>query len=326
MSKNTPQTKRVAILAYPQLCTFEFGCAIELFSLERLELPKCYDTDVVAIDNEPICATGGIIINTEHIFTALPDNDYFKDYDMIVIGGWSDINTQASEDLIASLKQFHNKGGTLVSFCAGAFVLAQTGLLNDKNATTHWMFADDFKKQFPRINFQDNVLFTQEDRIFSSAGSAAGLDLGLHIIRRDFGANISNKIAKRMVLSPQREGGQAQYATISSYPKKPNHLNKSMQWASNNLDKQISINEMAHRACLSRRSFDRHFRSKIGQSPKEWLIQQRLNLAREFLESSRIDIEQIALKSGFGTPMNLRHHFNQFLGITPKHYRNQFLK
>lgn len=326
MLKNQLKTQRVAILAYPKLCTFEFGCAVELFALERLELPKCYNTDVIAINNKPITALGGITINTDYVFKASPANDYFKQYDMIVIAGWSNSNTQAPTELLAALKHFYDTGGTLVSFCAGAFVLAQTGLLNNKIATTHWMYSDDFKQQFPNINFQENVLFTSEERLYTSAGSAAGLDLGLHLIREDFGASIANTIAKRMVISPQRAGGQAQYANNVAKPDKPDTLNKSMQWAIKHLDQQLSIDEMAQQACLSRRSFDRHFRSSLGQSPKEWLIQQRIHLARELLESSNMDIEQVSVKTGFGTSMNLRHHFNQSLGITPTHYRKQFLE
>ena len=318
--------KRVAILAYPNLSTFEFGCAIELFALERLELPKCYSTDVIATQAGPINAVGGFTINTDRVFSANPKNDFFKDYDKVIIAGWTDNQVQASDDLLAALCQFYDSGGTLVSICGGAFVLAQTGLLDNKTATTHWLFTEEFKRQFPQVKFQENVLYTKEDRLYTSAGSAAGLDLGLHLIRKDFGANISNKVAKRLVISPQREGGQAQYANLSSTPKNPNHLSKSIQWANDNLHKQITIDEMAQQAYLSRRSFDRHFRSNLGQSPKEWLTQQRINLAREFLESSQADMEQIAVKSGFGSSMNLRHHFSQVLGITPTHYRNQFLQ
>lgn len=326
MKVNKPKAKRVAILAYPNLTTFEFGCAIELFALERLEIIKCYSTDVIATQAGSINATGGFSINSDHVFTATPDNGFFQDYDMVVIAGWTGNKSQASSELLAALRHFYNNGGTLVSFCGGAFVLAQTGLLDDKTATTHWMFAEEFKQQFPKVQFQENVLYTEEVRLYTSAGSAAALDLGLHLIRKDFGATVANQIAKRLVISPQREGGQAQYATAISNPEKPNHLSKSMQWANDNLHNQITVDEMAQQACLSRRSFDRHFRSNLGQSPKEWLIQQRINLAREFLESSQADIELIAEKTGFGSSMNLRHHFSQLLGVTPTHYRNQFMQ
>ncbi len=326
MSQNKHQIKKVAILAYPELCTFEFGCAIEMFALERLEIPICFSTDVIATQAAPLKALGGFLIQTDQVFSATPNDDFFKHYDMVVIGGWTGNNVQASEDLLEALRHFYKSGGTLVAFCGGAFVLAQTGLLDDKTATTHWMYGEEFKRQFPQIQFQENVLYTEENRIYTSAGSAAALDLGLHLIRKYFGAAIANQIAKRLVISPQREGGQAQYASAISNPDKPNHLNKSIQWANDNIDKPISINDMAEKACLSRRSFDRHFRSSLGKSPKEWLIQQRINLAREFLESSHVDMEQIAMKTGFGSAMNLRHHFSQVLGVSPTHYRNQFIQ
>ena len=325
MKQKQVKTKRVAILAYPKLCTFEFGCAVELFSLERKELPECYSTDIIATENGPIKAVGGFELKTDQVFSTSPNNDFFKHYDMIVIAGWTSNHTQASDQLLAALRHFHSIGGTLVAFCGGAFVLAQTGLLNNKTATTHWMYTEEFKRQFPLIEFQENVLYTEEERLYTSAGSAAALDLGLHLIRKHFGASISNHIAKRLVISPQREGGQAQYAAAIPKPEKPKHLNKSIQWANENLDKNISIDEMAQQACLSRRSFDRHFRDSLGQSPKAWLTQQRINLAREFLENSQTDMEQIAMQTGFGSAMNLRHHFSQVLGVSPTHYRKQFL-
>lgn len=326
MISKTSNIKRVAILAYPELSTFEFACAVELFALERPEIPKCYDTDVIATEEGSLTAMGGFLITPDHVFSSTAKHDYFKNYDMVVIGGWTGNHIHASDDLLDALRKFHNSGGTLVGFCGGAFVLAQTGLLDSKTATTHWMFADNFKKQFPNIQFQENVLYTEEDRLYTSAGSAAALDLGLHLIRKDFGASISNQIAKRLVTSPQREGGQAQYATTNSHPDKPSPLNNSIRWANDNLHKQISIDEMAKLAYLSRRSFDRHFRNDFGKSPKEWLTQQRINLARELLESSTIDMEQIALKTGFGSAMNLRHHFRQVLKVSPTHYRNQFIQ
>ena len=321
----TNNSKRVAILAYPELCTFEFGCAVELFALPRPELQHRYDTDIIAIQAGAIKATGGFSVESDLVFKATKNNDYFNAYDRVVIAGWTGPDFKAPEDLLCSLRHFYNSGGSLVSFCGGAFVLADTGLLNGKNATTHWRYENQFKQQFPQIQFQENVLYTEEERLYTSAGSAAGLDLGLHLIRQDFGASTANEIAKRLVISPQREGGQAQYANKIATPQDTHHLSKSIQWAHDNLSANISIDEMATQACLSRRSFDRHFRNQLGQSPKEWLIQQRINLAREFLESSQATIEHIAEQTGFGSAMNLRHHFNHVLGISPTHYRNQYL-
>ena len=176
----------MAILAYPELCTFEFGCAIELFALERLEIPNCYATDVIATEAGSIQAVGGFMVNTDIVFSANTNHDFFADYDMVVIPGWTRDHSQVSDNLLNALIRFYAEGGTLVSFCGGAFVLAQTGLLNDKTATTHWMYADEFTQQFPRVKFQENVLYTEEERIYTSAGSAAALDLGLHLYRKTF--------------------------------------------------------------------------------------------------------------------------------------------
>lgn len=229
-----------------------------------------------------------------------------------------------SHILLSAIKHFYKKGGRLVSFCSGAFALAATGLLDNQIATTHWRYEEQFKQKFPLVHFQGNVLYTENDNIYTSAGSASALDLGIHIIRQDYGARVANEIAKRLVISPQREGGQAQYANKKE-PQEANHLSKSIEWANKNLDKNINIDQMAEHAFLTRRSFDRHFRSTLGLSPKEWIIRQRISLAREYLESSKASIEEIAEKSGFGSAMNLRHHFSLVLGVSPSRYRRQFL-
>jgi len=329
MTQHTPpqhlqnsKPKRVAILVYPDLCTFEFGCAVELFALPRPNIHNWYQTDIIALQAESVNAVGGFQVNSN---ITLSQENGFKEYDMVVIAGWSGVDFHVPEILIHSLQAFHLNGGTLLSFCGGAFVLASTGLLNHKTATTHWHYQDQFIEMYPQIDFQKNVLYTEEERLYTSAGSASALDLGLHIIRKDYGASIANEVAKRLVISPQRAGGQAQYAQQTAL-EAPDLLSTSLQWAMDNLQNTISINQMAEKACLSRRSFDRHFRQVLNISPKEWLTRQRIDLAREYLESSKVSIDQIAEQSGFGTAMNLRHHFGQVLGVTPSHYRNQFLK
>lgn len=321
-SLKSARQKRVAILMYPNLCTFEFGCAVELFSLQRPDIPNWYKTDIVALQKQPVLATGGFRVSSDLVFSP---NTGFQNYDLVIIAGWSGIDIDVPENLVIALQEFHQAGGTLVSFCSGAFVIAATGLLDNKNATTHWRYQQQFQDKYPQINFQENVLYSEENRIYTSAGSASAFDLGLHIIRKNHGAAVANEIAKRLVISPQREGGQAQYANQIT-PEQPNHLNTSLQWAMGSLQSNISINQMAEKACLSRRSFDRHFRSSLGISPKEWLTRQRIGLAREYLENSQVNIDQVAEQSGFGSAMNLRHHFGQVLGVSPSHYRRQFLQ
>jgi len=310
----------VAILAYPDLCTFEFGCATELFALKRPDINNWYQTDIIGINDGPFQATGGIQLLTNN---SLEKNEDFKKYDWLIIPGWSGVNEKVPDRLIHALRDYYQHGGKIVSFCSGAFVLGATGLLDGRTATTHWAYEGAFREQFPRVKFQENVLYTEDERLYTSAGSAAALDLGLHVIRQDFGTSTANQVAKRLVISPHREGGQAQYA-VQKKPAGNQLLNESLQWASNNLHKNINVNQMADKACLTRRSFDRHFRATMGMSPKEWLIRQRINLAQDYLESTRVSMEQIADKSGFGSPMNLRHHFSKILGVSPSYYRRQF--
>lgn len=315
-------SKKVAILLSPPISTFEFACAVELFALPRPEYPTWYQSDVVSFEKEDHPATGNIVIKTNKV---LSHSDGFKSYDMVVIPAWSGLDTKPTLSLINNLVKFHQQGGTLVSFCSGSFAIAQTGLLDGLEATTHWNYADNFRKKFPKIIFKDNVLFTDNNRILTSAGSAAGLDLGMHIIKKDFGAAVANEVAKRLLISSQREGGQAQYAN-KTQTTHSNNLKQTLKWAQNNLHNNLTIDQMADQACYSRRTFDRHFQKSIGMSPKKWLIHQRITLARELLETSTHNMEQIAEASGFGSAMNLRHHFSQILGVSPSHYRNQFLK
>lgn len=314
--------KKIAILAYPKLCTFEFGCAVELFALPRPDIKNWYQCDIVALYDTPMQATGGLEVQTNNI---LSKKNGFLLYDRVIIPGWGDIEADVPDSLLTPLRQFYKQGGEIVSFCSGAFVIASTGLLNNQQATTHWRYKQLFQKKFPNINFKDNVLFAQADRIYTSAGSASALDLGLSLIREDFGASVANQVAKRLVISSQREGGQAQFSENTEIIE-TNLLNGSLEWAKKNCQSAISIEEMAERACMSRRSFDRHFRLNLGSSPKEWLIQQRVYLARQYLENSQAKMDQIAEQSGFGSAMNLRHHFAKILGVSPSHYRNQFLQ
>jgi len=243
---------------------------------------------------------------------------------MLVVAGWTDQQTKPSDELLSSLCNFYHNGGTLVSFCGGAFVLASTGLLDGKSATTHWLFIETLREQFPNIQFYENILYTKGDRIYTSAGSAAGIDLGLYLICKDFGAHVANKIAKRLVISAKREGGQAQYAKDSSIPNQPSNIDSSISWAKENLHSKITIDEMAKKAYLSRRSFDRYFQKNLQQSPKAWLIKQRINLARILLETTQHHIEKIAEDSGFGSSMSLRLHFRKNLSVSPSYYRKQF--
>ncbi len=316
---NTNKSKRVVILAYEQLCTFEFGCAVELFSLTTPEQNHWYSTQVVSIEAEPITASGGIRIQ------ACTDRSLIDQCDILIIPGWSKHQQKPPGWLLDSLIKVHQKGGRLISFCSGAFLIAETGLLDGKQATTHWGYAEKFNQRFPDVEFMENVLYTEQDNIYCSAGSAAGLDLSLHIIKQDYGAGIANQRARRLVVPTHREGGQSQFVE-RKLDYKPSQLSRVMDWALENLDQDLKVETLASKANLSRRSFDRHFRSLIGLGAKQWIHLQRINLAREYLETSDAGIELIAEQSGFVNAMNLRHHFRKNLGISPAQYRNQFAR
>ena len=202
-------------------------------------------------------------------------------------------------------------------------MLAQTKLINHHHAATHWRYAEQFKRLFPDINYQDNVLYCYDGKFGTSAGSAAGLDLGLAIIRQDFDYKIANQVARRLVVASHRNGGQAQYIE-APVTKNDNLFSNTLDWAISNLDEAISINQLAERACMSRRTFDRKFSAIYNTSAKSWLTQQRLNLAKCLLEDSTDNIEQIANKAGFDNATTMRHHFRKCLAISPIEYRRKF--
>jgi transcriptional regulator GlxA family with amidase domain len=212
-----------------------------------------------------------------------------------------------------------------VSLCTGAFVLAAAGLLDDRPATTHWMHADELAKCHPRICLDPNVLYVDDGDILTSAGTAASIDLCLHLVRKDFGAEIANAVARRMVVPPHRDGGQAQYVDhpVADDPG-IDLFHEALTWAEAHLGESITIEELASCSAMSPRTFARRFRAETGASPHDWLTHQRVLFARRLLEDTDLPIEQIAVRAGFGDGAALRHHFSKRAGTTPQHYRQTF--
>lgn len=307
---------KIAILLGPSVATFELGCASELFALSRPEYPDWYQTDLISFHPGPLMATGGLQLLVPQVQDLTP-------YDTILIPNWSVSEPEPPEKLRAQLLAAYQRGVRLISFCSGAFLLAELGLLSGKAATTHWRYADEFQRLYPDSRYQHNVLYCFDGQIGCSAGSAAALDLGLAVIRRDFGFEIANQVAKRAVLSAHREGGQAQFVTLP-LQKKNNLLSATMDWALLNLNKPLAIEQLADKAGMSRRSFDRHFKASTGLSPLQWLLQQRLQLVQHYLEQGQHSIEQISDLTGFGSSLNLRQQFQKQLGISPRQYQRQF--
>lgn len=307
---------KVAILLGPSVASFELGCASELFALSRPEYPNWYQTDIVSFHSGPLTATGGLQL-------LVPQVQLLTQYDTILIPNWSVTEPAPSDELRQQLLSAYHRGARLISFCSGAFLLAELGVLHGKAATTHWRYADEFQRRYADIRYQQNVLYCFDGQIGCSAGSAAALDLGLAIIRRDFGFEIANQVAKRAVISAHRQGGQAQFVTLP-LQKKTNLLSSTMDWALLNLNKTLTIEQLADKAGMSRRSFDRHFKSSTGLSPLQWLLQQRLQLVQHYLEQGQHSIEQISDLTGFGSSLNMRQQFQKQLGISPRQYQRQF--
>lgn len=307
---------RTAILIYDRLALFELGCAVELFALPRPEFEDWYETDVVTFDDKPLSATGNILINAKQVFSLVA-------YDMLVIPSWPVNDPSVSEALSQAITDFVSNGGRLISFCSGAFLLAEMGLLHGRTATTHWLYAERFKQRYPSVHYSDDVLYVFDQAIGCSAGSAAAIDLGLEVIRRDFGHAVANSVARRMILAAHRDGGQSQFVETPVMPSN-SHFAATLDWAIEHLGDAISINALAARACMSRRTFDRKFRSVMNMSPKEWLSQQRVFLAKQLLETSSRSIENIAQISGFKTSLNMRNNFKDQINISPSQYRRQF--
>lgn len=309
----------VAILVYEGLCVFEFGIALEIFGLPRPELDVAwYGHQIVAVDPGPMHALGGFRIAVDAGLDAL---DTAR---TIIIPGWRSHHETPPEALLQALRRAHARGARLLSICSGVFALAATGLLDGKAATTHWQFCAELAERFPLITVDPNVLYVDSGQLITSAGSAAGIDACLHLIARDFGTHIANSVARRLVMAPQRTGGQAQFivAPVSKSPR--NELTRILQWLREHLDQPLSVGDMAARVAMSERTFLRRFVETTGLPPKTWLQQERLNRARALLESTDQSMAGIAQACGYRSVESFRAAFRNAIGLPPTAYRERF--
>jgi AraC family transcriptional regulator, transcriptional activator FtrA len=310
--------RKVAAFAYEGLGTFELGIVAEVFGLQRPELEaEWYDFAVFSLDRRPLRATGGIRVEAPYGLRAV------RGAGTIVIPGWR-VDETPPAALLNALRSAHAEGARLVSICSGVFVLAATGLLDGRRATTHWKYAQRLAERFPRIRVEPDRLYADEGSILTSAGSAAGIDLCLHIVRRDYGAEIANSVARRLVMPPHREGGQAQYAPEPVCAEGSAGLAPVMEWAQSHLQRPLRVEELARRASMSSRTFARQFRQQTGTTPHQWLMHQRLLEAQRRLEKTSESIDRIAEAVGLETAATLRLHFSRVLGTTPTAYRRRF--
>ncbi len=324
---------RVAVLAYPGLCTFEFGCAVEVFALHRPELQvPWYQFAVCAEAPGPLHAAGGVTVTIQHSLRLL-DRAH-----TIVIPGWTGLDVAPSPALLRKLRAAHARGARLASICSGAFVLAATGLLDGKRATTHWRYVEQLAQRYPNIAVQPNALYVDEGQVVTSAGSAAGLDMMLHLVRRDHGSAIANRVAQRLVVPPHRLGDQAQYVARPVPRDETGRLAQLLDWLRAHLAQPHSVASLAQRVAMSPRTLQRQFAAATGHAPLEWLLRERVAAAKEQLEKRQLEkslrgqarlapavqLDRVAEQCGFGSAESLRRHFVRVVGVSPAVYRKQF--
>ncbi len=307
----------VAILAYDGLCTFEFGCAIELFALERPELGvPWYSYAVCALEAGPLRAAGGLTVLAPHGLDALDCAD------TIIIPGWRDAGEAPPPALLDALRRAHARGARLCAICSGSFVLAHAGLLDGRRATTHWRYLERLAAGFPAVRVASGVLYAEDGQVTTSAGSAAGLDMLLHLVRSDFGVEVANRVAQRLVIPAHRDGGQAQLVARPLPSEDGNAIAPLMDWVRENLRAEHTVESMAAQARLGTRTFQRRFKEATGVTPMAWLVRERVQLAARLLETRPgLGIESIADLAGLGSPESLRRHFRGHGLPPPARYR-----
>lgn len=317
----TIDRRRVVALAYDGLCTFEFGIVVEVFGLPRPELgPSWYRFQVCSFDRGPLKATGGVTMRASAGLSALGRAG------TIVIPGWRNPDERPPEALLRALRAAHARGARLATICSGVFVLAAAGLLDGRRVTTHWRYVERLRATYPQVKVEPDVLYVDEGDILTSAGSAAGIDLCLHLVRCDHGADVVNQVARRLVVSPHRDGGQSQYVPAPVRAETTGGLATVLEWAQRRIGEALSVEQLARRAAMSPRTFARRFRHETGTTPHRWLTHQRLLCAQRLLEVSSDSIEEIAATVGLQTAATLRLHFRRALRTTPTAYRRRFSK
>lgn len=311
---------RVVVLAYDGLCTFEFGVAVEVFGLPRPEMgDDWYRFAVAAVDEGELRATGGIRI--------LADGDLslLEHADLIVVPGWRGMDSPVPDALCQALRQANARGCQVMSICSGVFVLAASGLLDGRRATTHWRYIETLKSRFPAIDVIEDVLYQDEGEILTSAGSAAGIDLCLHVVRRDFGMEAANRVARRLVIPPHRDGSQTQQLSRPvAQLRESQRFGQLFDFLHQHLAQPHSVDSLSRRVGMSQRTFLRRFQDATGTTPTRWLLNERLLRAKDYLVNSRLSIDSIAEQTGFGQAATLRHHFRQHFALSPVQYRKQF--
>lgn len=309
--------QKVVCLAIPGMAPFEFGVICEVFGIDRGAMGgPVFDFTVATADPGQVHLSLGFPLVIEQGLDAAADADLVA----VPAYGLGDLDDRYLDVIRAAAE----RGAWVLSVCSGAFALAHAGVLDGRRATTHWMYADRLAREFPEIDVDPDVLFVRDGNIVTGAGTAAGIDAALHIVREEHGAAATNVIARRMVVPPQRDGGQSQYIPTPVPECRSDSFALVLEWMLENLDQELTVDQLARRALMSSRTFARRFRAETGTTPAAWLNRQRILRAQTDLEQTDDGLEQIAQRAGFGTAAVMRHHFLKVLQTTPTAYRRTF--
>jgi transcriptional regulator GlxA family with amidase domain len=312
---------RVALVAFPGIRAFDVSVITEVWGTDRTDRgAPAFDLRRVATDNASVPMRGGLALAPDRTLT------WLSRADLILVPGLDDHLTPAPAPVLDALRRAHARGTTLAALCGGAFTLAQAGLLDGRRAITHWGLIDLLRTHHPRVSVVPDALFIEDDNIWTAAGTAAGIDLCLHLVRLDHGAEVANAVARRMVVPPHRDGGQAQFveAPMAAQIDGDDPFTATLDWAVEHLDQPLSVELLAQKAAMSPRTFARRFRAVSGATPHQWLLKQRVVLAMRLLETTDQPVERIASRCGFGSAAVLRTHFQRHVGTSPAGYRRTF--
>ncbi len=311
--------RSVAVIALDDVATFELGVLTEVFGTDRTD-------DGLPGYRFSVCTADGRSVRTSSGFHLTPHGDLapVDEADLVAVPAHKR-GTPVPPAVLAALRRAAGRGAHVLSVCSGAFVLGEAGLLDGRECTTHWKYVDDLQRRHPEARVRCNSLYVQDGRLLTSAGTAAGIDACLHLVRQEHGSAVATRLARRMVVPPHRDGGQSQYveAPIPEAPEAPT-LEPVLEWLMGHLDRPLTVDDLAARADMAPRTFARRFRAETGTTPHDWLTNQRVLLARRLLEETRLTVDEVADRVGFSDAAALRHHFTRRVGATPHAYRTTF--